>query len=61
MGVVDCGVAAEDEEAVEDAVSDDRTEPSTRFAFSREASFPTSMLSRDWVLRFLGGGSGRNS
>jgi len=61
VGDVDCGVAAEDDEAVEDVEKDEKTEPNTRFAFSREASFPTSMLSREGFLRCFGGGWGRNS
>ena len=61
VGVVACGVTAEDEEAVEVEENGEKTEPSTLFAFSREASFPTSMLSREGFLRCFGGGWGRKS
>jgi len=55
-------LAAEDgaeEEDVED--SEEKTDPSTRFAFSREASFLNSMRRRDTFLGSGGGGRGLRS
>jgi len=60
-GVVGCGVGVEDVVAVEVEENGERTEPNTRLAVSREASFPTSMLNREGFLGFFGGGRGRNS
>jgi len=50
-------LAAEDEAAEEFEESEEKTEPSTRFAFSREASFSSSVRIHEGF--FGGGGVGR--
>ena len=44
-----------DEEAEEDEANGEKTEPSTRLAVSREASFTTSMPNREGLLYCSGG------
>jgi len=46
---------------VDEFEKEEKTEPSTRFAFSREASFPNSTLNLDGYLVSGGGGSGLRS
>jgi hypothetical protein len=55
-------LAAEDVAVeVEDEESEEKTEPRTRFAFSREASFPNSIRMREGFFGSLGGGGGLRS
>jgi hypothetical protein len=54
-------LAAEDEAEEEFEVNEEKTEPNTRFALSREASFLSSRRNRDSVLGSGGGGRGLRS
>ena len=54
-------LAAEDEAEEEFEENGDKTEPNTRFAVSREASFPNSNRNLDGFFGSGGGGGGRRS
>lgn len=65
-GVIDLSDAAADDseevEVVDGVAEEDRkTDPNTRFAFSRDASFLSSMRNLEGFLGSLGGGAGRRS